>query len=658
MEVIKVLYAVSITVIIVLPPAAASNPKRNLSIGIVEGADDNTTEIDLEVYLGIPYAEPPIRFARPEPIKALPQQPFNADKHGAPCPAPPFTPGMKEDCLTLDIYLPKTNDTKAVMFIVPISDGVTAWSSSDLDPRLLAAHGDVIVVIINYRSGILGFLSTHDSDGNYGIYDQELALLWVAEHIDKFGGDNKLITVSAQGEGGARSAVLLAMSPATTTYVKRVISESTSILAPCLSHPQGQNNGTNIAQYLGCTWNTSGEMLACLKSKGVEELINATQARVTGWSPVPDDYFFISNITQALSGENCNPYQVLFAEKDLLTGVNGNEAAKAIELPHLVDIASRYGFSYEDGPSHFVFEQVLVPFAISIHACSYRAQTPELTKEILTRYTADTDTERRDELVEMLSDSAVGSSVVAAAVLHARSNKANTYMYVFEYESLPPDPIKQGWVNGPEMVGQSIYLDTQVTTHTFEEDEAVAMKMVRYWSNFVKSGDPNFPISADIDWPKFTLSKQEYLQISGRSSSSYNFTVEERYRYKYMQPWINDMGLDADELQIQPPKPNEKPKKLPPNSGCKPDRITLKGQLGLSLVARDSSTIIMGLIIAVGVVCVMNAVAIVYVRSLKLEKTNLIEEDKLDLIDRIVTDPGAGPSDTGNNEEAEMIQLN
>ena len=86
--------------------------------------------------------------------------------------------------------------------------------------------GDVIVVSINYRLGILGFLNSNGTlKGNYGLWDQIMALQWVQDNIESFGGDKTSVTIFGESAGGF-SVSLLAMSPMAKGLFHRVIAQS------------------------------------------------------------------------------------------------------------------------------------------------------------------------------------------------------------------------------------------------------------------------------------------------------------------------------------------------------------------------------------------------------------------------------------------------
>ncbi|XP_035223669.1 neuroligin-4, X-linked-like, partial [Stegodyphus dumicola] len=191
---------------------------------------------EVAAFLGIFFAEPPVghlRFKAPVP-KAPWKGIFNATTFGPLCAQSKnrshwdivtTAKGKKvlrrlglwnysqgEDCLNLNIYVPaealpsrsKTNKPLSVMFF--IHGGSYKTNGGRFYPgEWLASAGQVIVVTVNYRLGVLGFLSTEDSNakGNYGLLDQILALKWVKENIAAFGGNSTDVTIFGNSAGGA-----------------------------------------------------------------------------------------------------------------------------------------------------------------------------------------------------------------------------------------------------------------------------------------------------------------------------------------------------------------------------------------------------------------------------------------------------------------------
>ena len=229
----------------------SANPVLNIDGGKVQGVLCDST--DVIVYKGIPYAAPPVgelRWKKPQPVvpwdTVLIANDFrNASVQAAHDPNDgaygteffatdaPFS----EDCLYLNVWTPKSaagNPSAKLPVAMWIHGGAYTggWSfEPEMDGEAWAERG-VILVTINYRLGVFGFLNhpllTEEGgghSGNYGTYDQAAALTWIQRNIDQFGGDPDNITVFGQSAGAA-SVKNMVISPMTKGMVKKAIIQS------------------------------------------------------------------------------------------------------------------------------------------------------------------------------------------------------------------------------------------------------------------------------------------------------------------------------------------------------------------------------------------------------------------------------------------------
>lgn len=178
----------------------------NTEGGQVEGIAETTRGTGIRYYSwrGIPYAQPPtgdLRFRDPVPNSGWTGV-RDASEHGNRCPS---SGGQgNEDCLFLNVYSPNIIGTRPVMvWIHGGSFNGGSGDSSSFPPDLYVTE-DVVYVTINYRLGILGFMSTGDrfAPGNYAMKDMVLALRWIRNNILNFGGDPDNVTIFGESAGG------------------------------------------------------------------------------------------------------------------------------------------------------------------------------------------------------------------------------------------------------------------------------------------------------------------------------------------------------------------------------------------------------------------------------------------------------------------------
>jgi para-nitrobenzyl esterase len=253
-----------------MPSAAASPPRVEAPAGSVEGRSDGT----IRVFKGIPYALPPVgarRWRAPSPMPRW-QGVRPATEFGAACvQPPPLLSGtyarspmpLSEDCLTLNIWAPA--DARRAPVMVWIHGGALVGGSSReemYDGKKLAERG-IVVVSINYRLGVLGWMAHPDLSaespqhlsGNYGLLDQIEALKWVHANIAAFGGDPARVTIAGESAGGLSVMYLMASPPARGLFARAIAESAYMIAMPELKRselgfPSGEAGGQMLASAL------------------------------------------------------------------------------------------------------------------------------------------------------------------------------------------------------------------------------------------------------------------------------------------------------------------------------------------------------------------------------------------------------------------------
>ena len=267
----RLLSAALLTITFAAAAAAAQEPVVTAPAGTVRG----TTDGEIRVFKGMPYAAPPLgdlRWKPPQPLARWSGE-MPARKFGHACvqPQPQAVSiyadqamPMSEDCLTLNVWTPK-NAKDAPVFVWIHGGSLLAGSSREAiyDGRRLAERG-IIVVSINYRLGALGWLahpelSAETSErvsGNYGLLDQIAALGWVRDNIRSFGGDPRNVTIAGES-AGALSTLLLMSSPRAKGLFHRAIAQSAYMISmPALTTsvhgaPAAEAAGAAVATALG-----------------------------------------------------------------------------------------------------------------------------------------------------------------------------------------------------------------------------------------------------------------------------------------------------------------------------------------------------------------------------------------------------------------------
>ena len=241
------------------------------------------SEDDIQVFLGIPYARSPVgerRFRAPEP-----HGPWSGALDGTtlgnramqpdPGVGPPWAEAQSEDCLVLNVYTPAADGrARPVLFWIH-GGGYYIGAGSDHDGSVLAAQGDVVVVTVNYRLGVFGFLDLSKYDdalagsASNAFRDQILALTWVRDNIADYGGDPNNVTIFGCSAGGGSVNAILAAPSADGLYHRAIAHSGTAITnTPAPLAP-------GLAAHLQLD---EGEMLTRLKQLPAEELLAAQVA--------------------------------------------------------------------------------------------------------------------------------------------------------------------------------------------------------------------------------------------------------------------------------------------------------------------------------------------------------------------------------------------
>lgn len=288
-----------VALLISASPTAATTHEGALvrtDLGWVKGiqADDH------RVFQGIPYAAAPTgdrRWRSPAPARPWPGV-RDATKPGPRCaqPTPPGQPtGTSEDCLYLNVTVPRAAGGRKPVMVWLHGGGFIEGAGSDFDARHLATTGGVIVVTVNYRLGVFGLFAHAGlaGSGGFALEDQQAALRWVRRNATAFGGDPGNVTLFGESAGGKSVCAHLA-SPRAAGLFQRAIMQS----APCTgSVPAGtmfpgvpafrqwpsvadrQADGARVAERLGCT--DAATALACLRRVPTERLLTLHDQFIT-----------------------------------------------------------------------------------------------------------------------------------------------------------------------------------------------------------------------------------------------------------------------------------------------------------------------------------------------------------------------------------------
>ncbi|MFC4260803.1 carboxylesterase/lipase family protein [Marinobacter lacisalsi] len=260
----------------------------NTETTVSQGKVNGTNEPGMIAFRGIPYAQPPVgnlRFAPPQPAGAW-EGTLQADEFGNNCPQTGsafngFADSLDEDCLFLNVYKPKSGNNLPVMVWIHGGAFITGSGGESYEPFRLVSE-DVVVVTMNYRLGILGFLPAAglpEGNGQFGLLDQQLALEWVQENIGAFGGNPDNVTIFGESAGGHSVLSQLVSAGASTGsegLFHKAIVQSGAYQPTQIPQAVGETViGAPVVAALGCE--SAPDVAACLRDEGIttEEILTA-----------------------------------------------------------------------------------------------------------------------------------------------------------------------------------------------------------------------------------------------------------------------------------------------------------------------------------------------------------------------------------------------
>ncbi|XP_066988732.1 juvenile hormone esterase-like [Macrobrachium rosenbergii] len=330
--------------------AMVETPSITTEAGTIRGVTEQAINGNsFYSFYGIPYAEPPIGTLRfKDPVEAKPWSGVrDGSKKPSACVQVPFLqllfgqrftadelPGS-EDCLYLNVFVPKAAAAAAInrsqgsqglpVMVFIHGGGFVSGSAEELPPYVLLSR-DVVLVVLQYRLGFLGFLSTEDSvlPGNYGLKDQTLALQWVQKHIHNFGGDPRRVTIFGQS-GGAASVHFQLLSPKARGLFSGAILQSGSAIAPWALNPQHKKTAGDVGSLVGCSQDQGSQaFLECMQTIDPRKIMLTSQ-QLFIWFTVPlyavprIDGDFIPNHPLILLNEGS------YNKVNIMSGITANE---------------------------------------------------------------------------------------------------------------------------------------------------------------------------------------------------------------------------------------------------------------------------------------------------------------------------------------------
>ncbi|KAF4522636.1 hypothetical protein B566_EDAN011035 [Ephemera danica] len=415
-------------------------------VTVLDGQLRGTTMTTLDgnnfhAFLGIPYAEPPVdnrRFkapGEPAPWEGI----RNATEEGSVCAQVPLMGDTfigSEDCLYLNVYTRQLSETDMellpVLFWIHGGAFYAGDGGTELNGPEFLMDQEILLVTINYRLGPFGFLSSGNQvvPGNFGMKDSVMAMKWVRDNIDNFGGDNSRVTLHGYSSGSSMVHAHL-FSPMSKGLFHAAIMQSGSLSNDCVL--QGRPSGVMqvLGALVGCKEPHSSALLHCLRDVPASELALATNSLPswgvkipTAWGPVVewagrDDIWeeepFLVEEPEKLIAEGRIPNDV-----PVISGITKDEGI---------------GFGYFVAQSPDLLRQLENGFGTVARLAFCLKFSDKKYKSIKKFYFGDReiDENERESMIKLYSDALFVWGQVSQSELIASANEQPVYFYQFSF---------------------------------------------------------------------------------------------------------------------------------------------------------------------------------------------------------------------------------
>ncbi|XP_025830539.1 venom carboxylesterase-6-like [Agrilus planipennis] len=518
-------FVLIIEVLFITNGVATDYPEIETELGKIRGTYGVSVQgRTYSAFQGVPYAEPPIGKYRL--VEAQPVKPWNgvwvANTTHKCLQFDHFSKAEDtynvvgdEDCLYLNIYVPKVDKNEGLDVIVVIHGGAFMFGNGQSFGPEVIMDKNVVYVNLNYRLGILGFLSTEDNiiPGNFGLKDQLLALKWIKKHIEAFGGNPESITISGMSAGGA-SVHIHYLSPLSEGLFNRGISQSGTALNPWVLVENSREKAEVLASHLGCSFISSEEILECLRQRSARQIVALTRHFIA-WYYNPFSPFGV--VVDKWSKNPILPEHPLILLKNrklrnipwIFSMVESEGLYPAAEFLQYPNSLKELNENWE----------TLLPFLLDFNHTVDLKEQNSVVQKIRDHYFNGKSASRETfvNVLKMIGDRLFAVDIEESAKLQAAGSDGSVYFYYFSYRGVHSRSeilAKRNENYGAGHLDDTLYvLTTFMQKDATESERKMTEIMKNIWTTFAHNGKP---LVKGVDW--LPVSKREddpiqYLDI-------------------------------------------------------------------------------------------------------------------------------------------------
>ncbi|EDV20441.1 uncharacterized protein TRIADDRAFT_32071 [Trichoplax adhaerens] len=474
-------WILSALVLILFVPNSSGQIIVRTDKGLIRGNSEIIDGTTVHSYLGIPYVQPPIgplRFMPPKALTSAWSGVLNASRYKSSCPQR-LSVNLNEDCLHVNVFTTRPVVTANMSVLVWIhGGGFISGSGSFWKMQTLAAKEGIVIVSMNYRLGALGFLTSgEDNPGNdaiqpnLGILDQQMALRWVQDNIENFGGNKEAVTV-AGFSAGSFSVGIHSIMPSSYDLYRYTIMQSGAMLDGFIynSMAEARQAFLKFGKQAGCNGTTIAAVTQCVRSLSVAAILKASASLL-----LTNGGFFGITVDGKLIAENPRKAWAAgrFKKANLLIGTSAQDGYSLIP-------------SYVNRP---VFVGLIKASLTGV----YNDLGQDVTINRYTNYKENINSLTSNWL--MLAELTTDSLFLAPADFVAGHHSAYspTYTYVFSHRTNQSAYFKpkNGATHGvelPYIFGYPVNKPFGFLSNFSSAEIDLSKDMMAMWGNFIRTG--------------------------------------------------------------------------------------------------------------------------------------------------------------------------